>query len=54
MSMPTANIIDLVEKYHNENVIKDTQYNGFIDILKKYNYLEHLIQSRQPNYNEVF
>ncbi len=54
MSMPTANIIDLVEKYHNENVIKDTQYNGFTDILKKYNYLEHLIQSRQPNYNEVF
>ena len=54
MSMPTTNIIDLVEKYHNENVIKDTQYNGFIDILKKYNYLEHLIQSRQPNYNEVF
>ena len=54
MSMPTANIIDLVEKYHNENVIKDTQYNGFIDILKKYNYIEHLIQSRQPNYNEVF
>lgn len=54
MSMPTANIIDLIEKYHNENVIKDTQYNGFIDILKKYNYLEHLIQSRQPNYNEVF
>ena len=54
MSMPTSNIIDLVEKYHNENVIKDTQYNGFIDILKKYNYLEHLIQSRQPNYNEVF
>ena len=54
MSMPTANIIDLVEKYHNENIIKDTQYNGFIDILKKYNYLEHLIQSRQPNYNEVF
>ena len=54
MSMPTANIIDLVEKYHNENVIKDTRYNGFIDILKKYNYLEHLIQSRQPNYNEVF
>ena len=54
MSMPTANIIDLVEKYYNENVIKDTQYNGFIDILKKYNYLEHLIQSRQPNYNEVF
>ena len=54
MSMPTANIIDLVEKYHNENVIKDTQYNGFIDILKKYNYLEHLIQSRQTNYNEVF
>ena len=54
MSMPTANIIDLVEKYHNENVIKDTQYNGFIDILKKYNYLEHLIQSRQSNYNEVF
>ena len=54
MSMPTANIIDLVEKYHSENVIKDTQYNGFIDILKKYNYLEHLIQSRQPNYNEVF
>ena len=54
MSMPTTNIIDLVEKYHNENVIKDTQYNGFTDILKKYNYLEHLIQSRQPNYNEVF
>lgn len=54
MSMPTANIIDLVEKYYNENVIKDTQYNGFIDILKKYNYLEHLIQSHQPNYNEVF
>ena len=54
MSMPTANIIDLVEKYHNENVIKDTQYNGFTDILKKYNYLEHLIQSRQTNYNEVF
>ena len=54
MSIPTANIIDLVEKYHNENVIKDTQYKGFIDILKKYNYLEHLIQSRQPNYNEVF
>ena len=54
MSMPTTNIIDLVEKYHNENVIKDTQYNGFIDILKKYNYLEHLIQSRKPNYNEVF
>ena len=54
MSMPTANIIDLIEKYHNENVIKDTQYNGFTDILKKYNYLEHLIQSRQPNYNEVF
>ena len=54
MSMPTSNIIDLVEKYHNENVIKDTQYNGFTDILKKYNYLEHLIQSRQPNYNEVF
>ena len=54
ITMPTANIIDLVEKYHNENVIKDTQYNGFTDILKKYNYLEHLIQSRQPNYNEVF
>ena len=54
MSMPTANIIDLVEKYHNENVIKDTQYNGFTNILKKYNYLEQLIQSRQPNYNEVF
>ena len=46
--------LEAVEKYHNENVIKDTQYNGFIDILKKYNYLEHLIQSRQPNYNEVF
>lgn len=54
MSMPIQYIIDLVEKYHNENVIKDTQYNGFTNILKKYNYLEQLIQSRQPNYNEVF
>lgn len=54
MSIPTANIIDLVEKYYNENIISDIQYKEFAQILKKFNYLEHLIQSRQTNYNEVF
>ena len=54
MSMPIQYIIDLVEKYYNENIISDIQYKEFAQILKKFNYLEHLIQSRQTNYNEVF
>ena len=54
MSIPTANIIDLVEKYYNENIISDIQYKEFAQILKKFNYLEHLIQSQQTNYNEIF